>query len=534
MCGIVAVFGDVGEPVRDSCLAGLARLDHRGPDGAGACFVPGVAVLGHKRLAIMDPGGGQQPIAGPGGAVVVHNGEIYNWRQLRAGLEAGGRRFACASDSEVIAHLYEAMGPAFVGLLDGDFAFAALLAGEWIAARDPLGVKPLYYGGDAAGRMWFASEVKALHGRCDWFEPFPPGHLYTSAGGLQRYYRPQWMTQPCAGADGTGLRERFEAAVGKRLMSDVPLGSLLSGGLDSSLVTAIAARFLREGGARLPTFSVGIDPQSPDLRMARAVAAHAGTDHHETVFDPREGIGRLSEIIYHLESYDVSLVRGSVPMYFMMADVRSRGIKVVLAGDGSDEVFGGYLYLYSAPSTGEFWQENLSLLSEIHLTELPTLDKLTMQHSVEARVPFLDTDLLEIAMAVDPEIKRPVAPGGDGPGRIEKFLIRAAFDDPADQVLPPEVLWRQKEAFEDGVGYQWIDLLRLHAEEAVSDRDFARSAERFPFCTPPTKEAYLYRVLFSEHFPGDDAARCVGWWQTRWQSDPDPSGRAIGVHQHAL
>jgi asparagine synthase (glutamine-hydrolysing) len=535
VCGLIAVFGAVDESTRQDCLAGLELMRHRGPDDQGVLFRAGVAVLGHRRLAIMDPPGGRQPIVGAGGTAVVHNGEIYNWRELRRRLEASGRRFTCMSDSEVLVHLFETRGDSLASCLDGDFAFAALRGSDWLVARDPLGVKPLYYGEDSGGRLWFASEIKALQGRCAWFKPFPPGHTYSRAGGLRRYYSPGWLRQVATKpAQYPELRERFEAAVEKRLMSDVPLGALLSGGIDSSLVTAVAARLLRrqDPGLRLPTFSVGVHPQAPDLRRARDVADHVGSDHHEVVFDHEEGIARLSEIIYHLESYDVSLVRGSVPMYFLMREVRSCGVKVVLAGDGSDEVFGGYLYLYSAPDTAAFHEENLSLLTKIHTTELPTLDKLTMQHSVEARVPFLDTEFVDVAMAIAPDQKRPLGAGLDGTGRVEKWVLRTAFSDDADAILPDHVLWRQKEAFEDGVGYSWIDQVRNHAECIVPDREFSGAAERFPHNTPMTKEAFLYRKIFSDHFPGGNAAHCVGWWTTKWQADADPSGRASQVHNH--
>lgn len=534
MCGIVAVFDDAAAgDVESRCRASLAILAHRGPDGAGVELVPGVGALGHRRLAIMDPDHGHQPIHGPGGSVLVHNGEIYNWRQLRRDLEQRGRTFTTGSDSEVIAQLYEEYGATCARLLDGDFAFAVTHGGDWLVARDPLGVKPLYYGRDAGGRLWFASEFKALEGRGIAFQPFPPGHLYTRHGGLTRYFTPSWRTH--AGrrpADPTLLRRRFTTAVDKRLMSDVPLGVLLSGGLDSSLVASVAARCARTRSPerRLPSFSVGVDTEAPDLRSARAVAAHIGTDHHETVFDIEEGIARLPEIIRHLESYDLSLVRGSVPMYFMMRDVRRHGVKSVLSGDGSDEAFGGYLYLYAAPDTAAFAEEIVAMIEGIHLIDLPTVDKLSMQHGIEARVPFMDTDLLDFVMDVDPELKRPLPNVAGRPGRIEKWLLRAAFDDPADPYLPGSVLWRQKEAFEDGVGYTWIDALREHAQRSVSDAELAEAGERFPHQTPRTKEAFLYREIFSRDFPSSDAAACVGWWTTRWEANDDPSGRAATMH----
>jgi asparagine synthase (glutamine-hydrolysing) len=536
MCGFVAVFGavDEGDCAAAQRAAGLQR--HRGPDGQATYYRPGVAVLCHSRLAIMDPAGGAQPMVGPNSCAVVHNGEIYNWRYLRSSLEGAGRRFATASDSEVILHLFQTAGADCVRLLDGDFAFAAVRGRDWMVARDPLGVKPLYTGTDARGRRWFTSELKAILDSCTQFEVFPPGHVYTPAGGLRRYYRPAWQRGGAAyRRDGAGLREGLAAAVRRRLMSDVPLGVLVSGGVDSSLVAALAARQAREAEPHAPlrSFSIGIDPDAPDLRAARQVAAHLGTRHHEVRFDPSEGIAVLGEVIWHLESYDPAEVRGAVPMYLLARAVRAEGVKVVLCGEGADEVFGGYLYFHLARSGEAVQRESVDLLGRLHYNDLERVDKINMAHGVEARVPFLDVAFLDLAMSIDPELKRPRRADGRVAARMEKWLLRAAFDDSADPVLPAGVLWRQKEQADDGVGYGWVDALTAHAERSVSCADLAAAATRFPHDPPRTKEGYLCRALFEEYFPGENAARCVERWVPRWQVNGDSSGRANPFHVQA-
>jgi asparagine synthase (glutamine-hydrolysing) len=533
MCGILAVFGAVDDAIVSQATAAVAGLAHRGPDGSGMHIQPGVGALLHRRLAIMDPGSGRQPLFGRDGSAVVHNGEIYNHAQLRRELAEQGRRLLTGSDSEVLAHLYEVHGEACVERLDGVFAFAAMRDDDWLVARDPIGVKPLYYGRDALGNLWFASELKALVGRCAWYKVFPPGHVYTRRGGLRRWYDRPWL----AGGsdyrrDVAGLRERFEAAVDKRLMSDVPLGVLLSGGLDSSLVAALAARLVRRHNpaARLMSFAIGVDDDSPDLRAARDVAAFIGTDHHEVRLDVDQGIAALRDIIWHVESYDVPTVRASIPMYFLSRYIRGQDVKVVLSGEGSDEMFGGYLYFYHADDPESFQRETVERVRNLHLSDVLRADKSTMAHGVEARVPFLDLAFLDLVMTIDPVLKRPLAPGHGRVGRMEKALLRTAFADPADPLLPASVLWRQKEQFSDGVGYGWVDRLRAHAEAVVGDTEFAEAAERFPHETPTAKEGYLYRAIFSDIFPGEHAARCVTRWVPRWQADADSSGRANPLH----
>lgn len=544
MCGILAVFGPVDDIIVPRAVRAADRLAHRGPDGRGLHVQTGVGVLCHRRLAIMDPESGHQPIASRPdaegslhGAIVVHNGEIYNYRELQQAPALRGCNFHTGSDSEVLAHLYETEGDAFVARLDGIFAFAAVRGDDWMVARDPIGIKPLYYGRDAAGLLWFASELKALQDQCEWFKIFPPGHVYTRHGGLRRYYEPAWLQGAApVQEDASGLRERLSAAVDKRLMSDVPLGVLLSGGLDSSLTAALATRLLRsrDPAAQVQSFAIGAGPDAPDLKAARVVAAHLGTRHHEVLFSVDDGIAALDDIIRHVESYDIPTIRASIPMYFLSRYIRDQGVKVVLSGEGADEIFGGYLYFYHAADPEAFHRETVERVANLHLSDVLRADKSTMAHGVEARVPFLDLAFLELAMSIAPALKQPRAPGQHHEPRMEKWLLRAAFADPSDPLIPTSVLWRQKEQFSDGVGDNWVDGLRAHAEAQVSDRELAEAADRFPHAPPTTKEAYLYRSRFESLFPGEHAARCVARWVPRWQDSGDSSGRANPFHaRHA-
>ncbi|MBL9101163.1 MAG: asparagine synthase B [Myxococcales bacterium] len=536
MCGILAVFGDIDGSVAARADASSDRMAHRGPDGRGMAILPGHAVLCHRRLAIMDPAHGHQPIYGHAGAAVVHNGEIYNYRALAEQLAASGRPCNSGSDSEVIVHLYELIGEGCVALLDGIFAFAVVQGEEWLVARDPIGVKPLYWGRDADGNLWFASELKALVDRCETFSEFPPGHMMTRRGGLRRWYAPAWMRdEPPLPSDPAALRARLEAAVDKRLMSDVPLGVLLSGGLDSSLIAALATRRLRARDPRAPihSFAIGIDPEAPDLRAAREVAAFLDTTHHEVLFRVEDGLAALDDIVRHIESYDVPTIRASIPMFFLSRYIADQGVKVVLSGEGSDEIFGGYLYFYGAESPEALRRETVARVRDLHLSDVLRADKSTMAHGVEARVPFLDLEFLDLAMALPPELKQPRRPQAGQGGRMEKWVLRAAFADPADPLIPPAVLWRQKEQFSDGVGYGWVDGLRDHAARVVSAEALAGAAERFPHATPATAEAYLYRERFAALFPGEQAARCVVRWTPRWQTSGDTSGRANPLHNSA-
>ncbi|MEM6797054.1 MAG: asparagine synthase B [Acidobacteriota bacterium] len=516
MCGILGVVGPAdGEQVE--LLS--RRIGHRGPDERDGAELEG-AILRSERLAIIDPARGRQPIRGADGACAVHNGEIYNHRSLRE-TTLGHRAFRSKTDSEVIVQLYEELGEGCLEHLDGVFAFLAVggPAGA-LAARDPMGVKPLYQGRDGRGAVWFSSELKAIHDVCESVRVVPPGHCWTPAGGLRPYRRFGWRSAPPR-SSGEGLREALEAAVERRIMSDVPVGALISGGLDSSLVASIAARL---AGGPLDSFSIGA-ADSLDLRAARQVAEHLGTRHHEVHFTPEEGLAALRDVIFHVESYDIPSIRAGVPMFLLSRFIREKGLKVVLSGEGADEAFGGYLYFHEAPDAEAFHRECIRRLGLLHTSDLQRADKASMAHGVEARVPFLDASFLDVAMAIDPELKRP------RPGRIEKAVLREAFAD--GDFLPAEILWRQKEQFSDGVGYSWVDAVWAHAERAVSDRDFAAARERYPFNTPRSKEAFLYRRTFEEFFPGEACARTVTCWFPKWQADQDSSGRANALHVSA-
>jgi asparagine synthase (glutamine-hydrolysing) len=536
MCGILAVFGDIDSNIVALADSAANRLTHRGPDGEGMFVHPGVGVLCHRRLAIMDPAHGHQPIHGRGGSAVVHNGEIYNFRALSRELASAGHILHTGSDSEVIVHLFETKGEACVDRLDGIFAFAAMKDNDWLVARDPIGIKPLYYGRDAAGNLWFASELKALVDNCVAFEVFPPGHLMTRRGGLRRWYAPAWLDGGApATADPDALRPYLQAAVTKRLMSDVPLGVLLSGGLDSSLIAALVTRQMRliDPQAQVHSFAIGVAPDAPDLRAAREVAAFLRTTHHEVLFTVEDGIAALDDIIRHVESFDIPTIRASIPMYFLSRYIRDQGVKVVLSGEGSDEIFGGYLYFYGAEDPEALRRETVARVANLHLSDVLRADKSTMAHGVEARVPFLDLAFLDVAMSVDPALKQPLRPGPGREGRMEKWLLRTVFADPSDPLLPSSVLWRQKEQFSDGVGYGWVDGLRAHAERVVRPDALANAGERFPYAPPATAEAYLYRDRFAALFPGEHAARCITRWEPRWQTSGDSSGRANPHHAAA-
>ncbi|HEV8630055.1 MAG TPA: asparagine synthase B [Thermoanaerobaculia bacterium] len=554
MCGIVAIF-DTHEPIRElrQLAIGLARrLRHRGPDWSGVVAGEG-AVLAHERLSIVDVEHGAQPlVAADGAQVLTVNGEIYNHRDLAARLQLP-YPFQTASDCEVILALWREKGPALLADLDGIFAFALWDREQrrYLIARDRIGVCPLYIGRDDRGQLIVASELKALEGVCRTIEDFPPGsYLDSAVGEVRPYWQPAWRAyEAVAGqpADPAAVRAALESAVERQLMSDVPYGVLLSGGLDSSLVAAIAARFaprrVESGGReeawwpRLHSFAIGLD-DSPDLTAARRVAAHIGSVHHELRFTVQEGIDALADVIYHLETYDVTTVRAATPMYLMARRIKAMGVKMVLSGEGADEVFAGYLYFHKAPSARALHEETVRKLDMLHKYDCLRANKAMAAWGVEARVPFLDPGLLDVAMSLDPERKR-VRPGG-----IEKELLRSAFVGE----LPDDILWRQKEQFSDGVGYSWIDSLKAYAAHEVSDEDLGKARWRFPYNTPATKEAYLYRVLFAGHFPSEAAARCVPGgdsvacstpaaiaWDPAFAALPDPSGRAVrDVHRQGL
>jgi asparagine synthase (glutamine-hydrolysing) len=532
MCGILAVLGKKDKELVASLSS---RMKHRGPDERDI-HETAIGTLSHERLSIVDLTTGKQPIQGTRDTWVIHNGEIYNHKKLHSETLHNKYATRSTSDSEVIVHLYEEFGYDFCDKLDGMFAFAVLDVDndKAIVARDPIGIKPLYYGTDKEGAMWFASEMKVICDICEDMKAFPPGHYYTKESGFVKYYKPKWENSAVATEGPEGLKEVLEAAVEKRLMCDVPFGVLLSGGLDSSLIASIVKRKLRNTGKELHSFSVGLTPSAPDLIAAREVAEFIGTKHHEVLFTIEEGIAILDKLIWHLETYDVTSIRASTPMYFLSKYIKSTGIKMVLSGEGADEVFGGYLYFYNAPDDAAFQEETISRVQRLSTADLLRADKSTMANGLEARVPFLDKAFLEKAMSIKPALKRSLRKSDAHEARIEKYVLRKAFDDKNDPYLPENILWRQKEQFSDGVGYNWIDMLVEFCNKTVSDEDFAKAETLYPYNTPTTKEAFYFRQIFNKHFPQDAAAKTVLKWIPKWQANTDPSGRANAVHEAAI
>lgn len=537
--------------MRNKALRMSQKIRHRGPDWSGI-YCGGHAILCHERLSIVDPQSGKQPLYSPDGRqVLAVNGEIYNHQAIRQAT-AADYEYQTGSDCEVILALYRAHGIHFLEQLSGIFAFALYdeERDEYLIARDPIGVIPLYIGHDTDGKTYVASELKALEGFCDEYEPFLPGHyLYSREGVMRRWYTRDWMDYEAVkdnGADIDSLRVGLQEAVKRQLMSDVPYGVLLSGGLDSSIISAIAQKFaarrVEDGGQtgawwpRLHSFAVGLKG-APDLEKARLVAEHIGTVHHEINYTIQEGLDALRDVIYFTETYDVTTVRASTPMYLLARVIKSMGIKMVLSGEGADEIFGGYLYFHKAPSARAFHEETVRKLGKLHWYDCLRANKSLSAWGVEGRVPFLDRDFLDIAMRLNPKAK--MCPGQE----IEKKILRQAFAD----LLPEEIAWRQKEQFSDGVGYSWIDTLKRITSEQVSDEQMAHAAERFPIHTPLCKEEYFYRSIFEEHFPSRSAALSVNQeasvacstsialeWDAAWKQMNDPSGRAVsGVHQQA-
>jgi asparagine synthase (glutamine-hydrolysing) len=568
MCSILGAFdlrpgADIAA-LRPLALSLSARQRHRGPDWSGV-HADANALLVHERLAIVDPAGGAQPLkSADGGLVLAVNGEVYNHRELEQALRAP-YAFQTGSDCEVINALYrdEADVGAWLDRLNGIFAFALWDAQRQrtVIARDPMGVCPLYWGHDGDGRLWIASEMKALVRLCDDVAQFPPGHWYDSAtGALHRYYHRPWRDYGATQGvevSSQALREAFERAVHRQLMSDVPYGVLLSGGLDSSLVAAVAARFARKRvedddsseawWPRLHSFAIGLEG-SPDLAAAQVAADAIGTVHHGFKYTFEEGLDALPDVIRHVETYDVTTIRASTPMFLLARRIKAMGVKMVLSGEGSDEIFGGYLYFHKAPNAREFHDELVRKLDALHNYDCLRANKSMMAWGVEPRVPFLDVEFMDVAMRMDAQAKmvdKGRAGGGPGGMRgIEKAVLREAFVG----YLPDEILWRQKEQFSDGVGYGWIDGLKSHAEKLVGDREFAAAGMRFPVNPPQTKEAFWYRCVFEAAFPGDACARSVPGgksiacssaaaiaWDASFAAAADPSGRAIaGVHHDAL
>lgn len=557
MCSILGVFnirpGDNTPALRAYVLEHSKRQRHRGPDWSGV-YTDASTILAHERLSIVDPEGGAQPLLSADGRLALAvNGEIYNHLELRSTL-SGSYQFKTASDCEVINALYDELEPRdFLCRMNGIFAFALWDSSQdrVLIARDPIGVCPLYWGHDAQERLWIASEMKALFDVCGDIEPFPPGHFYDSRSGeLVKYYDKPWREYEKTEnvrVSPDQLREAFSNAVRRQLMTDVPYGVLLSGGLDSSLVAACASRFARQRveskqpaeawWPRLHSFAIGLEG-SPDLAAAEIVADALQTVHHGFRYTLQEGLDALSEVIRHIESYDVTTVRASTPMYLLGRRIKAMGIKMVLSGEGADEIFGGYLYFHKAPSPREFHEETVRKLDALHLYDCLRANKSMMAWGVEARVPFLDVEFLDVAMSMDATAKMA------GRNRIEKAVMREAFTG----YLPHSILWRQKEQFSDGVGYGWIDGLKQYAQNSISDRELANASKRFPLNPPQSKEAYLYRRIFEQHFPEPACAATVPGgksiacstpaaiaWDASFANSADPSGRSVsGVHHAAL
>ena len=593
MCGIVSIFNiqEQTPELRQQALRMSQKIRHRGPDWSGI-YCGGSAILAHERLSIVDPESGRQPLFSPDKKqVLAVNGEIYNHQDIRSRF-AGHYQYQTGSDCEVILSLYREMraDTDFATLifqgedavharicqmleeLNGIFAFALYDAehDEFLIARDPIGVIPLYIGYDNDGKVMVASELKALEGQCDHYEPFLPGHYYYSkTPGMKRYYTRDWFeyasmqkkyniddskkaaeqlaeAAPQEQAAVEQIHDALEASVKRQLMSDVPYGVLLSGGLDSSVISAVAEKFsatrVENGGEtkaywpRLHSFAVGLKG-APDLAKARLVAEHIGTVHHEINYTIQEGLDAIRDVIYFIETYDVTTVRASTPMYLLARVIRSMGIKMVLSGEGADEVFGGYLYFHKAPDAKAFHEETVRKLGKLYLYDCLRANKSLAAWGIEGRVPFLDKEFLDVAMGMNPVLK--MCPDKT----IEKKVVRDAFAD----LLPEEVAWRQKEQFSDGVGYSWIDTLKQITASAVSDEQMAHAAERFPINPPQNKEEYYYRSIFAEHFPSDSAARSVPSvpsvacstaealaWDASFKNQNDPSGRTVaGVHEQA-
>ncbi len=550
MCGIVAVF-DLkvdSKELRAQVLEMSKKIRHRGPDWSGI-YCGEKAILAHERLAIVDPQSGGQPLYSKDKKLVLAvNGEIYNHQELRKQLE-GEYEFQTKSDCEVILALYRKKGPKFMEDLNGIFGFALydVENDSYLIARDHIGVIPMYIGWDKFGNFYVASELKALEGYCNKIELFLPGHYwYSKEGTMTKWYERDWVDFEAVKDNQTNIdliRTELEAAVHRQLMSDVPYGVLLSGGLDSSIVSVIAKKYASkriESGdtqdawwPQLHSFAVGLIG-SPDLIAAKKVAEHIGTIHHEVYFTVQEGLDAIADVIYHLETYDVTTIRASTPMYLLARVIKSMGIKMVLSGEGADELFGGYLYFHKAPNARAFHEETVRKLSKLHLYDCLRANKALAAWGVEGRVPFLDKEFMDIAMRLNPEDKMAKD------GKMEKWILRKAFES----YLPASVAWRQKEQFSDGVGYNWIDSLKALVATKVTDEQQLNAKFRFPINPPMSKEEYYYRSIFSEHFPSDSAASCVPSvpsvacstpealaWDASFKNMIDPSGRSVkSVH----
>lgn len=552
MCGIVCVFDtkQKNEVIRPQILEMSKKIRHRGPDWSGI-YQHDHVIFSHERLAIVDPTSGKQPLFTKDNKVALAvNGEIYNHQELRK--EFPDYEFLTQSDCEVILALYKRDGKNFLEKLNGIFAFALYDEDNdaYLIGRDHMGIVPLYMGWDKNGSFYVASELKSLEGICNKIEEFLPGHFLYSKDGqkLQKWYQRDWGNFDHVKDNATdiqAIRKGLEDAVHRQLMSDVPYGVLLSGGLDSTIIAAVTAKFARqriESGdtqeawyPRLHSFAVGLEG-SPDLAAARKAADHIGSVHHEIKYTVQEGLDAIKDVIYHLETYDVTTIRASTPMYLLARVIKSMGIKMVLSGEGSDELFGGYLYFHKAPSAQAFHEETVRKLGKLHLYDCLRANKSLMAWGIEGRVPFLDKEFMDIAMTINPKDKMIT------PERMEKWVLRKAFED----ILPESIAWRQKEQFSDGVGYSWIDTLKQVAEDEVTDEMMTNAKFRFPINTPMSKEEYRYRTIFESHFPSDSAASCVPSvpsvacstpvaleWDEAFKTMNDPSGRAVKVHETA-
>lgn len=547
MCSIFSIFDLKSDPaqLRETALEMSKLMRHRGPDWSGI-YASDKAILAHERLSIVDVNNGAQPLYNESRSnILAVNGEIYNHREL--GADYPDYPFQTKSDCEIILALYQAHGTQFLDKLNGMFAFALYdeTQDRYLLGRDHMGIIPMYTGYDEHGNFYVASEMKALVPVCKTVEEFPPGHYFDSKQGeLVKYYQRDWTDYDNVKnneASPAALKVALENSVKRQLMSDVPYGVLLSGGLDSSVISAITQQFAKkrvedddESGAwwpQLHSFAVGLEG-SPDLIAAQKVADHLGTVHHPVHFTIREGLDAIKDVIYHLETYDVTTIRASTPMYLMARKIKAMGIKMVLSGEGSDELLGGYLYFHKAPNAKEFHEETVRKLNKLHMFDCARANKAMSAWGVEARVPFLDKEFIDVAMTQNPDSKMITK------DRMEKHILREAFSD----MLPESVAWRQKEQFSDGVGYSWIDELKAHADQVVSDAQLENAAFKFPHNTPDSKEGYLFRTIFEGHFPNETAAKCVPGgksvacstpealaWDESFQNMNEPSGRAIAA-----
>ena len=553
MCGIVCAFDlkQKSEILRPQVLEMSKKIRHRGPDWSGI-YSDEKTVMSHERLAIVDPASGKQPLFSEDKKLILAaNGEIYNHQDIRKQYE-GSYSFQTQSDCEVILALYKDKGVDFVDDLNGIFGFAIydVENDEYFIARDHMGIIPLYIGWDQNGTFYVASELKALEGTCSKIELFPPGHYMSSKDGkFVQWYKRDWREYAAVKENETSIatiKEALEAAVHRQLMSDVPYGVLLSGGLDSSVVSAIAKKYAQkrvESGDKTDawypqthSFAVGLEG-SPDLAAAQVVADHIGTVHHEIKFTIQEGLDAIKDVIYNIETYDITTIRSSTPMYLMARVIKSMGIKMVLSGEGADEIFGGYLYFHKAPNAQEFHEETVRKLDKLHMYDCLRANKSLAAWGIEGRVPFLDKEFIDVAMRINPQDKMI---NGE---RMEKWVIRKAFED----MLPESVAWRQKEQFSDGVGYSWIDTLKEVVDKEISDEQLVNAKFRFPIQTPQNKEEFYYRSIFEYHFPSDAAALSVPQeasvacstaialeWDEAFKNMNEPSGRAIlNVHDKA-